>query len=505
MAGVANKKSIILGVLGVLLVAVGTVLVFLVPIIMEQQVEKNVRIDPTSGFAYEMWRDLPVPFYMSVYIFEVVNHKEMLLGEKPRLEERGPYVYRENKQKQNLTFHENGTVSFVEIRTFHFAPEKSNGKEEDYVIVPNILVLGSSIMLQDLGIAIKWIISGGFSAFNEEAFINRTVKDILWGYEDPFLDFLNTFLPGRLPFKGKFGFFSDFNNSNTGIFTVNTGMDDISKVQMVDNWNGLKEVDYWNSNQANMINGTAGQMWPPFRKPSEPLEFYSPDACRSMKLVYEKEAEFRGVPTFRYTAPNYLFANGTDYPPNEGFCPCVASGVQNVSACRFNAPLFLSFPHFFNADPSFLESVDGLHPTEELHSLFLDLHPLTGIPMNCSIKMQLNMMAKSVSGIMQTGQIKPVILPVLWFAESGYLDGPVYNTYYNILILLPTLLDYLQYVLIGIGLCFITVALVLPFIKQDKCFLFWSSNKNVDESQEFKAQKEKLNAPNGIVLLEARL
>ncbi|KAG8538972.1 hypothetical protein GDO81_021670, partial [Engystomops pustulosus] len=102
-------------------------------------------------------------------------------------------------------------------------------------------------------------------------------------------------------------------------------------------------VNYWTSEQANMINGTAGQMWPPFRSPSQPLEFYSPDACRSMKLVYEKEHSFRGIPTFRYSAPNYLFANGSDYPPNEGFCPCVASGVMNVSSCRFSMYMFIFY------------------------------------------------------------------------------------------------------------------------------------------------------------------
>lgn len=40
MAGGSNKKSIILGVVGLLLVAFGAVLVFLVPVIMKQQVEK---------------------------------------------------------------------------------------------------------------------------------------------------------------------------------------------------------------------------------------------------------------------------------------------------------------------------------------------------------------------------------------------------------------------------------------------------------------------------------
>ncbi|XP_075033082.1 scavenger receptor class B member 1 isoform X3 [Mixophyes fleayi] len=452
-----------------------------------------------------MWRDLPVPFFMSIYIFEVKNSKEVLLGERPRVEQRGPYVYSERKQKTNITFHENGTVSFVEMRTLHFNPEMSAGTEEDFVVVPNILVLGSAMMMKDTSAAFKWILSGAFSSFGQEPFMNRTVKDILWGYDDPFLNFINAILPGTLPFKGKFGLFADFNNTDSGTFTVNTGVEDISKVQMVDTWNGLKEVNYWNSKQANMINGTAGQMWPPFRTPSQPLEFYSPDACRSLKLVYEREESYRGIPTYRYTAPNYLFANGTDYPPNDGFCPCIASGVMNVSACRFNAPVFLSFPHFYNADPGFAEAVDGLHPSEKLHSLFLDLHPLTGIPMNVSIKMQLGLFTMGIQGIMQTGKIKPVILPILWFSESGYLDGPVYSTYYNTLIVLPIVLDYLQYILIALGLFSILIAAVLPFVKQEK-FLFWSSNKKLAENHDInKAQTEKLTSSNGTVILEARL
>ncbi|XP_018413132.1 PREDICTED: scavenger receptor class B member 1 [Nanorana parkeri] len=484
-----NKKSIIVGLVGLLLVALGAVLVFIVPVIMKQQVEKNVRIDPSSGFAYEMWKDLPVPFFMSIYIFEVVNHKEVLLGEKPRVEERGPYVYRERKQKFNITFNENGTVSFVENRILHFDPDKSAGSEEQYIIFPNILVLVPSLMMKDSGSFMKWVLSGAFAGFGQDAFINKTVKELLWGYSDPFLDFMNTLLPGKLPFKGKFGLFADFNNTNSGIFTVNTGVKDISQVQMVDTWNGLSKVNFWNSEQANMINGTAGQMWPPFRTPAQPLEFYSPDACRSLTLVYEKEESFRGIPTYRYTAPGYLFANGSDYPPNEGFCPCTASGIMNVSSCRAGAPMFLSFPHFYKADPGFVNAVDGLHPSEKLHSLFLDLHPLTGIPMNCSIKMQISILAMGVSGIVQTGNIKPAILPLLWFEESGFIDGPVYNTYYSTLVVLPMVMEYLQYILIALGLCFILVAAVLPFVKQKQENILQHTGETTESDQDNEAAK----------------
>lgn len=41
-----------------------------------------------------MWKDIPVPFFMSVYFFNVLNPDEILAGEKPTVEQRGPYVYR---------------------------------------------------------------------------------------------------------------------------------------------------------------------------------------------------------------------------------------------------------------------------------------------------------------------------------------------------------------------------------------------------------------------------
>lgn len=41
-----------------------------------------------------MWKDIPVPFYLSVHFFEVLNPEEVLQGAKPVLSQRGPYVYR---------------------------------------------------------------------------------------------------------------------------------------------------------------------------------------------------------------------------------------------------------------------------------------------------------------------------------------------------------------------------------------------------------------------------
>ncbi|XP_033924083.1 scavenger receptor class B member 1 isoform X2 [Melopsittacus undulatus] len=465
MGSSRRRASVGLGLAGAACALLGVTLLFVGPRIVKEQVIKNVRIDPGS-ISFKMWKDIPVPFYMSIYFFEVLNPNQVLQGEKPVLRQHGPYVYREFRYKTNITFHDNDTVSFLEYRRLFFQPELSNGSEDDYIVVPNILMMGAAVMMENLPTLVKVLLSGALAGLKQQAFMNRTVGEIMWGYEDPLIDAINAIVPGMIPFKGKFGILVEFNNSNSGLFTVNTGMKNISEVHMVDSWNGLKEVNYWRSQACNMINGTAGEMWPPFMSPTS-LDFYSPDACRSMRLVYEQSGKFQGVPTYRFVAPKTLFANGTDYPPNEGFCPCMQSGIQNVSSCRLNAPMFISHPHFYNADPVLLDAVEGLHPNKDQHALFLDVHPLTGIPMNCSIKLQLNLYIKQVSGIIQTGKIKPVVLPLLWFAESGSIEGSVLKQFYTNLVLIPSLLDYLQYICFGLSIPLIIAAAVLMAMSQD--------------------------------------
>ncbi|XP_062445865.1 scavenger receptor class B member 1 isoform X2 [Rhea pennata] len=505
MAAARCRVSVGLGLAGAVLAALGICLLVAGPVIIKEQVVKNVRIDPSS-IAFGMWKDIPVPFYLSVHFFEVMNPQEVLQGAKPVVNQRGPYVYREFRYKTNITFHNNDTVSFLEYRKLFFQPELSMGREDDYIVVPNILLMGAAVMMEKLPNFVKLLLSGALAGLKQEAFMNRTVGELMWGYQDPLIETLNMLVPGLIPFKGKFGLFVEFNNSNSGLFTVYTGMKDISRVHMVDSWNGLRKVNYWQTNECNMINGTSGEMWPPFMSPTS-LEFYSPDACRSMKLVYEQSGEFEGVPTYRFVAPKTLFANGTDYPPNEGFCPCLQSGIQNISSCRLNAPLFLSHPHFYNADPFLVNAVDGLHPNKEQHALFLDVHPVTGIPMNCSIKLQLNLYIKQVAGIIQTGKIKPVVLPLLWFAESGSIEGSVLKQFYTSLVLIPSVMDYLQYIFLGLSIPLIITAALLMATSKEKCSLFWTSNKkNSDTNKANEATSTKKLPPvKGTVLREARL
>ncbi|TRY81356.1 hypothetical protein DNTS_008493 [Danionella cerebrum] len=415
MAATKSTLSLVFLVLGALGVLFGTVLVFVGPIIIDDQIVKNVEINPKNDLSYTMWKDIPVPFFMSVYFLHIVNPDEILKGEKPVVMEQGPYVYRENRWKDNITFHENATVSYKEYRQYFFEESMSVGNESDVVTIPNMLVLGASVMMENAPLAVRVLVSSTFKSFNEGAFITKPVGELMWGYESKLVDFLNKFLPGLMPSSGKFGLFSEFNNSNTGLFTIFTGRDDIRNVHMVDTWNGQKKVDYWSTGQCNMINGTAGQMWPPFMTKETTMPFYSPDACSH--VLY--------------------------------------------------SPSFISQPHFYNADPELLKTVDGLNPSEEEHGLFIDIHPETGVPINVSVRLQLNLLIKRVPGISETGNIKELVIPMLWFEESGYIDGPVLNTFRTNLVLLPMVMEYMQYIFIAVGLIFLLTALVL-FLRHKK-------------------------------------
>ena len=48
---------------------------------------------------------------------------------------------------------------------------------------------------------------------------------------------------------------------------------------------------------------------------------------------------------------------------------------------EMEAPLALSMPHFYQADPKFLEAVGGLNPEKEKHQFFMDVVPEFGFPL----------------------------------------------------------------------------------------------------------------------------
>lgn len=166
------------------------------------------------------------------------------------------------------------------------------------------------------------------------------------------------------------------------LYEVNNGQGnykDFAKFEARDNKTLLP---WWGNETCNSLNGSDGTMFLPFLTREAILPVYSFDFCRSYNYTYEKDVEFEGVPGYRFKPEPKLLQSPEKNPENWCYCVdsdeklCNRNGLLSISACSEGAPIVMSLPHFYQTEPSIIESVDGMKPGEDLHATFIDIEPV---------------------------------------------------------------------------------------------------------------------------------
>lgn len=131
------------------------------------------------------------------------------------------------------------------------------------------------------------------------------------------------------------------------------------------------------------VEGFTGQMYGQNLNREDPISFFIPDMCRDLSLDFETDKEIDGISGFKYVAGPRNFANVSVYPENVCYHQKddlmyeeMPSGLFSLGPCHFNFPVYVSYPHFYSADPSYLESVDGLRPQQESHQFYVVVNPV---------------------------------------------------------------------------------------------------------------------------------
>ncbi|XP_078581893.1 lysosome membrane protein 2-like isoform X2 [Branchiostoma floridae x Branchiostoma japonicum] len=385
-------------------------------------------------FVYRRWKDPPYPIYMQFYFFDLLNKDEVLNGAKPAFLEKGPYTYREVRHKVNVTFHGNDTVSYVDLKSYSFVPRMSTGTLNDTFTSINIAAMTLSEWIENERDLIKDLASLLLLLTGESLFVTHTVGEMLSGYHEPLLQLAKTFAPALIK-DDTFGIFRIMGgqyNASDGVYTIYTGQADPRKYTYIDRWNGMREVNYWNkTGTCNMINGTVGTMYPIIQDKSEPIYVFQSDMCRSVHAVFESEQTARDIPVYRYTARPDIMQSGDKNPDNRCFClgKCLQDGLMDGRPCHQGAPIVLSLPHFYQGDPSLLDTVWGLQPDKLKHQTFLDVEPTTGLAMNVARRVQINMDARPVPHIRETENIRKLYFPVMWLSETALIDTKYANLF----------------------------------------------------------------------------
>jgi len=366
--------------IGLIIVVAVSVLIGLgtVNSLIKQMVDNQLVISLDSPI-FSQWTNPAPPIYMQYWFFNVTNPNEIINGEKPILKEIGPLTYRLYQPRYDIAFYVNDTVEYKFNHTVVLDKSLSSLLPNQNITQLNMPLVTISSMLSSLPKPLQEVITVFLKSFKDsDLFVTHTAEEFLYGYNDPIFKFLNKLLPSVIP--PQFGLFYQFNNSNDGTYLVKTGRQSVENVNILEKWNYQSSLSWWATDQCNMINGTDGVYMKADLKKSDILYIYNSDICRSIYVVYESETKVRGIDTFRFSVPPQVFESPTKNANNKGFCfdypNCLKDGVLDISPCKQGAPVIMSCPHFYMADPSYQNAVIGMQPRKEIHETYLDIEPV---------------------------------------------------------------------------------------------------------------------------------
>lgn len=453
---------ITLGLFGTVLIVVGVVFPIVFPGIMAKQLDRKLSLSedsPTIG----NFISPPVPIFMQYYFFNVTNSQEILEGEKAKLDEIGPFTYEEKRLKHDLLWEEENFVTYKQRKTFIFRPDMSNGFTEDTMItVINPVLIGLAARLSDTSKVpdfVNGILAMLRLRLKQEPFITQKAGDLLFhGYQEDLFLILGQVTNDPIHKSGKFGFFYPKNNSHDGSYKVSTGIDGLEKLQLIDEWNGKPQLEFWKSDVCNMINGTEGSQFPRPISEDRKMNMYSSDLCRSLYLTFEKKVMHGNLELYRYILPYEVLAQS---PENDCFCSdnftCKDSMV-NLSPCKKGTPIVASTPHFYMGTEDVVSAVEGLNPSKEEHQTFLDIEPNTGVTFQAHKRLQVSIPLKRYPSMPDLSRVQEVVFPIVWLNESAFVPIERANALYAKLTVPVLVVRYICWGLLALGVVMIIVA-----------------------------------------------
>ncbi|XP_014467829.1 PREDICTED: scavenger receptor class B member 1-like [Dinoponera quadriceps] len=378
-----------------------------------------------GSISFQYWQKPGITRLTKVYVFNVTNVESFLqFNEKPKLQEIGPFVFREDMEKVNIVFHNNGTVSYQHKKIMNFVPELSEDRNIK-MMIPNIPLLTVSALTKNLPRFLTFGVSMFVSGMRMKPFIPVTIDEFAYGYDDPFVSLGHRFLPRSRRPQSKMGFLLGRNGTLSEVHTMYTGHTDMKKFGLLERLNGLDNLPYWADAPCNSLSASEGSFFPPRDiTGSDIVYIYDKDLCRIWPMQYRCPVVKTGIKADLYTPADWIFNHPTESAPeNKCFCPdnsadCPLQGLQDISPCQFNAPIYISFPHFYKADPKLLNSVVGLNPVEKLHSSYMKIQPKLGVPIEAKLRVQMNLKVERHPYIAAIANFPDIVFPIMWLEEG---------------------------------------------------------------------------------------
>jgi len=404
----------------------GIFCLFLFPTIFNSVLEGMLTIKEGTP-AYDAWKKPIIPTKIKIYFFNVDNPAAVENGLKPSLSEIGPFTYREETERVEEVFFENGTVSY-KTRKLWFFLENESQDLDTIVSTVDIPVLASAEYARG-----NWWTEKTMAttfAFRSSFFTNKTARELLFdGYSDPLLDMGSMFVKeGGVP-KDKFGWFYKRNGTtwNDGVINMATGSADFQDVGSIKFWHGSNRTIY--PDECGDLKGTSAGFTPPNIN-RQFIDYFSTDICRPIRFDKSEYVDIEGINATKFSLDAFkTFGNEWTNPENHCFNANAPSGMHNSTGCKggdTTLKTFVSLPHFLGADPFYQDQFTegSLHADPELHNASITIQPETSIPVQVLMRLQIIVQIRSnptIAGFM--ANLPDVFLPVFWFDAEAVVTS----------------------------------------------------------------------------------
>lgn len=464
----------------------------------------NYKVTMSEGSeSLGLWAQPPVELFLKVYLFNVTNRDEFLAGkEKMKVQEVGPYVYREGMAHINVSMNDNGTVSAIPIHPLTWVPELSNGTEDDILVLPNIALLSFANVMADANLLSRMAVNLLIKQTSTYPLVEQTAREFMFGYESTLVTLGNKFMPSWIAFD-KLGLIDRMYDFTGDVSTTYTGQGDVKKSGLFASYNRRPYLPQWDLPCGNVDGASDGTKFPTYIKPEDELLFFRKSLCRAVPMERVSDIyETQSLPVFKYNFKKGSLDNGYFNTNNSCFCrrgfSCLRRGLIDVTDCYYGFPIALSYPHFMDSDPWLNEEVLGSEPDPEKHTTVFVVNPQSGLPLEIAVRMQINMALNDLSSIAHSGKFSNMVLPLLW-TEIGFHELPasLISKFYFYLKIGPALQTFFIYFLLISGIASILLSIAAScYVNRDQDtspnFRWRQTNEMVASQAQHQENKKKL-------------
>lgn len=462
---------------------VSLALALLAPLFLQHMIDQGItdgtviNSESASGYQHFLNYSYESENRFIVTFFNISNAAEVLEAPnvKPRLEEVGPFVYTAFRNRSDVEFEDGGdTVSyrqhfwieFNEKETMEQTKGKYNSDKDVKITTINVLFNGMRVqvgrsywhMISDL---LLW------KTDYARLFEHRTPVELIQGYNVE-LDLMG--LHVNINFPGLFA--NHALNKDPDMVKkskINTGQSDPKATFQFVEWREekqvatqcpygmmhipfdqqckvnpypccgqFKKVPVWDTTKAhgefdedaNAVVGTMGdQFGPGLHAEKEQVLVFFDLAQRAMAMVTtpgEGTYDYKGVQLRKFRPDrNLVWGNVSERKANARYYQVGPGGLMNLTMI-FGADIFISLPHFLEAEPRLLEEFEGLNPSKELHDLYIGTEPYTGITMTEQQRAMVSIKVNRVPGEkgLDKGwfpnlEDRTLYVPIAWFNQQA--------------------------------------------------------------------------------------